>query len=69
MIVGTGTIWLGMWAGSITGLLFARWLFRKKAMKLAKKYNVISAFDMAMETDGLMFLIIMRICPLIPFAM
>jgi len=58
-----------MWVGSIFGMLFARYLFQKKAAKLARKYKVISAFDKAMDTDGFMFLIIMRICPLVPFAM
>ena len=68
MIIATSACWLGMWLGSIFGMLFARYLFRKKAMKLAKKHKWISAFDMAMDTDGFMFLIIMRICPLVPFA-
>ena len=68
MIIATTACWLGMWVGSIIGMLFARYLFRKKAMKLARKYKLISAFDMAMDTDGFMFLIIMRICPLVPFA-
>ena len=68
LLVASGACWLGMWLGSIFGMLFARHMFRKTAVKMAKKYKVISAFDMAMDTDGMMFLIIMRICPLIPFA-
>ena len=68
LLVASGSCWLGMWLGSIFGMLFARYMFRKTAIKMAKKHKVISAFDMAMDTDGLMFLIIMRICPLIPFA-
>ena len=59
---------LGMWFGSIFGTIFARYLFRETAMKLAKKHKWMAAFDLAMETDGVKFLIIMRICPLIPFA-
>lgn len=59
---------LGMWAGSIFGMLFARYMFRETAMKLAKKHKWMAALDLAMETDGFKFLIIMRICPLIPFA-
>ena len=67
-LVATGACWLGMWLGSITGMLFARYMFRKAAKRLGKKYKVVSAFDIAMDNDGLVFLIIMRICPLIPFA-
>ena len=68
-IIATFACWMGMWAGSITGMLFARYLFRKKAKAMSKKYQWMSAFDMAIDTDGVMFLIIMRACPLVPFAM
>ena len=68
MVFGTLACWLGQWFGSIFGLLLSRYLFRKKAKRLAKKYKWISAFDMAMDTDGVMFLVIMRICPLVPHA-
>ena len=68
MVIATSSCWLGMWVGSIFGMLFARYLFQNKAKRLAHKYKVISAFDKAMDTDGFMFLIIMRICPLVPFA-
>ena len=30
-LVATGACWFGMWAGSITGMLFARYMFRKTA--------------------------------------
>lgn len=59
---------IGMWLGSIFGMLFARYMFRETAIKLAKKHKWMKALDLAMETDGFKFLIIMRICPLIPFA-
>ena len=68
-LVATGACWLGMWAGSITGMLFARYMFRKTAKRLGKKYKIVKAFDVAMGNDGVVFLIIMRICPLLPFAM
>ena len=68
LIIASASTWLGMWLGSILGMLFARYMFRKTATKLAKKHKWISAFDMAMDSDGLLFLIIMRICPLVPFA-
>ena len=58
----------GMWLGSILGMLFARNMFRETALKLAEKHRWMKALDLAMETDGLKFLIIMRICPLIPFS-
>ena len=68
LFIGTLACWIGMWVGSIFGMWFARYLFRKKAKRMMKKYRVMKAFDMAMNSDGLMFLIIMRICPLVPFA-
>ena len=68
MVIATLACWLGMWIGSIPGMLFARYMFRKTALKLSKKHKWMSAFDMAMDTDGVKFLIVMRCCPLLPFA-
>lgn len=68
LIIATLACWLGMWLGSLLGMLIARHLFRKTAVRLAKKHKFILAFDKAMDSDGFVFLIIMRICPLIPFA-
>ena len=69
MVIATSACWFGMWFGSILGMLLARYLFRKKAKRLGKKYKWIAGLDSAIDTDGLKFLIVMRCCPLIPFAM
>ena len=68
IIIASVSCHLGMWLGSIFGMMFARYMFRETAVKLARKHKWMAAFDLAMETDGFKFLIIMRICPLIPFA-
>ena len=43
-------------------------MFRKKAKKAAKKFPVLRALDMAMDSDGVKLLIIMRCCPIVPHA-
>ena len=34
---------------------------------MAKKYAIIGALDKAMETEGLKFTFLLRLCPLVPF--
>ena len=43
-------------------------MFRKAAVKLAKKHRWMAAIDLAMETDGFKFLVLIRFCPIIPYA-
>lgn len=48
-------------------MLLGRYLFRKSAANLAKKYRVINAIDKVLEKEGLKFTFLLRFCPLIPF--
>ena len=36
LVVGSTSVWLGTWLGSILAMLIARYLFREQAVKLAK---------------------------------
>ena len=67
LLIGSTSVWLGTWLGSIVAMLIARYLFREHAVKLAKQYRFINAFDKAIETEGFKLMILMRLCPLIPF--
>ena len=67
MLVGGISVFAGAWVGSNLAMLLARYLFRKQAIQLSKKYALFRAIDAAMETDGLKFTLLMRLCPLIPY--
>ena len=65
--IGSISIFVGTWLGSIAAMLIARYLFRDAAERYAKKYKYLLAFDQAIETEGLKLALLMRMCPLIPF--
>ena len=48
-------------------MLLARYLFRQQAIKISEKYPLFRAIDLAMQTEGLKFTLLMRLCPLIPY--
>ena len=65
--VGSLSVFIGTWLGSILAMLIARYLFRDYAVKCARKYKIVSAIDKAIETEGCKLMLLMRMCPLIPF--
>ena len=67
VLIGGISVFIGAWVGSNLALLLARYLFRTYALKLSKKYALFRAIDKAMETNGLKFTFLMRLCPLIPY--
>jgi len=67
VLVGTASVWTGAWIGANCAMLLGRYLFRDQAKKLADKYAIIGALDKAMETEGLKFVFLLRLCPLVPY--
>lgn len=67
MLVGGIAVFIGAWVGSNLALLVARYLFRSYAKKLSRRFALFRAIDCAMETNGLKFTFLMRLCPLIPY--
>ena len=67
VLVGTVSIWTGAWIGSNLAMLLGRYLFRDQTKKMAEKYAIIGALDKAMETEGLKFTFLLRLCPLVPY--
>ena len=67
MLVGGISVFAGAWIGSNLALLLARYLFRAYAKRLSKRFALFRAIDRAMETNGLKFTFLMRLCPLIPY--
>ena len=67
VLIGGVAVWAGANIGSDIALMLARYLFRKQAKKCSKKYALFRAIDQAMDTNGLKFTMLLRLCPMIPY--
>jgi uncharacterized membrane protein YdjX (TVP38/TMEM64 family) len=67
ILVGTVSVFAGAWLAALTAFLLGRYLLRDQVFKLSKKFKIVSALDKTLETQGLKFVFLMRLCLLIPF--
>lgn len=67
VVIGTLSVWIGAEIGSCIAFLLGKFVFREQAEKLADKYKVTKALDKAIKTEGLKFVLLLRLCPLVPF--
>ena len=67
LVVGTISVWIGAEIGSCIAFLLGKFVFRSLAESLATKYKVTKALDKAIRTEGLKFVLLLRLCPLVPF--
>ena len=65
--VGTFTVFIGLWFGSVLSFLMGRYVMRDCTMRLSLKYKLIKSLEMAMRTEGLRFCFLLRLCPIVPF--
>ena len=47
--------------------ILGKYVFRSKSEELAAKYRLLSALDKAFKTEGLKVVLLLRLCPLVPF--
>lgn len=66
-LVGTAAVWLGASVGAWIAMLLGRFVFKDWAIKKAEKYPLINAINIAIESEGLKLIFLLRLCPLIPF--
>ena len=66
-MVGSLTVFAGAWTGSILAWTLGKFVFREKSEKCAKGYQVTKALDTAIKTEGLKLVLLLRLCPLVPF--
>ena len=45
-----------------------KYVFREKSESFANKYRVTKALDKAFKTEGLKVVLLLRLCPLVPFS-
>ena len=67
MLVGTTSVWIGAEIGSCIAFLLGKFVLRELSESLASKYKVTKALDKAIKTEGLKFVLLLRLCPLVPF--
>ena len=48
-------------------MLLGRFVFREWVNKQAQKYPLINAINIAIESEGLKLIVLLRLCPAIPF--
>ena len=60
-------MFIGAWIGSILAFILGKYVFREKSEEFAKKYRITKALDKAIQTEGLKVMLLLRLCPLIPF--
>ena len=65
--VGSLSVWIGAEIGSCIAFLLGKFVFRKQAESLATKYRISKALDRAIRDEGLKFVLLLRLCPLVPF--
>ena len=69
VLIGSLAVWIGASLGSIVAMLLGRFVFKEWVRKQAEKYPLISAIDKAIENEGLKLILLLRLCPAIPFNM
>ena len=67
MVVGTFTVFVGTWFGSVLSFLMGRYVMRDCTMRLSQKYKLMKTLEMALRMEGLKFCFLLRVCPIVPF--
>jgi len=69
LAVGSAAVWVGASVGAAIAMVLGRFVFKDWVTKKAEKYPLIDAINTAIETEGLKLIILLRLCPIIPFNM
>ena len=67
MVVGFLSVWVGASIGATIAMILGRFVFKEYVQKLSEKYPTIKALDKAIDSEGLKLILLLRLCPLIPF--
>ena len=67
VLVGSLSVWIGAEIGSCAAFLLGKFVLRDLSERLAAKYKVTKALDQAIQTEGLKLVLMLRLCPLVPF--
>ena len=67
VLVGSLSVWIGAEIGSCVAFLLGKFVLRDLSERLASKYKVGKAIDYAIRQEGLKVVLMLRLCPLVPF--
>lgn len=68
ILVGSIAVFIGAWCGSILAFFLGKYVFREKSESFAQKYKVTKALDKVIRQEGLKVVLLLRLCPLVPFS-
>ena len=69
VLIGSLSVWVGASTGDIIAMLIGRFVLYSWVKKKAEKYPLLKAIDFAIKKEGIKLIILLRLCPLIPFDM
>ena len=69
VLIGGAAVWVGATIGASISMILGRFVLRDWLNTKKDKYPTIKAVQKAIETEGLKLMILIRLCPIIPFNM
>ena len=67
LLIGTSSVWIGTWLGSIVAVLLGRTILKKQVQRFIEGKNFFKAIDTTIHKEGWQFVFLLRLCFLIPF--
>ena len=68
MVVGSVAVWIGVSVGACASYAIGKFLLRSWTISLLEKYKSLRAIDAAMGKSGLKIVFLLRLSPIVPFA-
>ena len=66
--IGSASIFIGGCIAATLGFFIGRYIMRSCAEQMSRRFKVFKALDLAMGSDGLTLMFLLRLSPVIPFA-
>ena len=67
LLIGTASVWVGTWLGSIVAVLLGRTILKKQVQRFIEGKTIFKAIDMTIQKEGWKFVFLLRTCFLVPF--
>mmetsp|Transcript_19909 Transcript_19909/g.28325 ORF Transcript_19909/g.28325 Transcript_19909/m.28325 type:complete len:337 (-) Transcript_19909:158-1168(-) len=67
VLLATAAVFVGAGLGALTAFLSGRYLMRQTAQSLKEKYPMLEAIDSVLAEKGVRIIILLHLCPIIPF--
>jgi uncharacterized membrane protein YdjX (TVP38/TMEM64 family) len=67
IIVGVVVVYIGSWIGAVLAYLRSKYMMRDLVELFAQRYPIVKAADQVFEKKGFKLMLLLRLCPIIPF--